>query len=371
MRAVSRAWLRTVSGSHRPLARATVITEFQTGTAPTGDRIDILDGEVINDGDADIYGRLALTIPGALWPRSYGEQRLAPYGVELYIETGILYSDDLAEWLGLGYFRVKTLGQDRPENAGEIKLTGQDRMAKIIKAGLLAPRSYPASTTVSAFVNDLVLDVYPEAVIEYDENAGTRTLGRAVTAEDSRYAGLSSVAKSLGMRVYFDHRGVLVFRVVPTGGRPVARLSSGAGGTLIAMPREIDSEGVVNAVVATGNGTDDTGTVTGHAIDSDPASPTNYFDFGPAPVFLNTPLLTSVSECAIAAQAELYRRAGLPYNVGLLVAPQQHLQPDDLVLVDSPAVLETHVLSVVPHPLVATGTQQLQTRQQLITIVGS
>lgn len=370
MRAVSNAWLRTVSGSYRPTARATIVSGYQTGSAPTGDVIDIIDGEVINDEAADVYGRLTLTVPGALWPRSYGEQRLAPYGVELYIEVGIAYSDALVEWLGLGYFRVKTLNQDRPENGGAIKLTGQDRWAGIAKARLLTSRSYPASTLVSAFVNDLVLDIYPSATIEYDENAGSRILGRQVLVEDSRADGLTSLATSLGMRVYFDHRGVLVFRVPVTGGRPVARIASGAGGTLVSMPRQLDGDAVVNAVVATGNGTDSTGTLSGSAVDNDPASPTNYADFGPAPLFINTSLLTSVSECEIAAQAELYRRAGLPYSVSLNTAPLHHLQPGDLVLVDSAAVLETHIISVVPHPLIAGGPQTLQTRQQLITIAG-
>lgn len=369
MRAVSAAWKRTVTGSHTPVTRVTLCQSFQTGSSPVGDRIDIMDGLVTHDGSADVYGRMDLTVDGKLWPTSYGDTRLAPYGVEAFVQVGIQYSDDLVELLGLGYFRLRVLGQ--PDLKEPIRLTGQDRMGPLIKAGLLQPRSYPSSTLVSDFVDDLVLDVYPDAVIEYDEDAGSRTLGRDIVAEDSRYLPLAALAKSLGMRVYWDHTGTLVFRLISSDSKPVATLKSGRDGTLVRAARELNADQVVNAIVATGNGTDSTGTVTGYALDSNPASPTNYYSFGPSPDFINTPLLTTPDECRLAAQAELYRVGGLPYSLSPTISPRHELMPFDSVLVEAPGVLETHVLSVVPHPLMPGQVQDIQTRQQLITIVGA
>lgn len=371
MRAVSNAWKRTVGGSYTPFTRVTLCQDFQTGSSPLGIRLPIASGRVVHDGDADVYGRLEdMAIPGSYWPENYGDTSLAPYGVEAYVQVGIKYSDDLLELLGLGYFRLQVLGQDKPETQGEIKVSGQDRMAKLIRASLLEPIFFDRTTSVGDFVEALVLPVYPEATIEYDDDVDALTIGRDILVSDSRYAPLKAVAQSFGQRVYWDHRGVLVFRVVPSPTTPVATLKGGQGGGLLASPRELNATNVVNAVIATGTGMDDVGTVRGIAVDTDPRSPTNYTDFGPAPVTINSPLLVSNTQCGAAAQAELNRSAGLPYNVSLQTSPRYELQPDDCVLVDQRSMFEPHVLSVVTFPLLPGSFQDLATRQQLVTLIG-
>ena len=370
MRAVSAAFLRTLQGSFTPYVRVTIVDGFQTGTEPTGTAIDIIDGTVTMDGDADVNGRLDMIVPGALWPTNHGDTLLAPYGVEAHVRVGVKYSDDAAETVSLGYFRLKVLGQTDSAHAGDIRVTGQDRMGGVIKAGPIAALGFSSTDTVGDMTEALVSAVYPEAEYVYDGGADALPLGRDFLITDSRFTPLRSVATSLGMRYMWDAAGRLWLRAIPTDPEPVARLTGGAGGQLISAPRELNADDVVNAVVATGNGADDAGTVRGVVLDADPNSPTGYYSaFGPSPRYINSALLSSNDQCVAAAVAELARSAGLPYNVSLTSSPRYDLEPYDRVEVETPGMWETHTLAAVPYPLRPGAVQDMSTRQQLVRLV--
>ena len=374
MRGVSAKWDRTVTGSWTPFYRLTACSFFQTGSSPDGVRVPLMGGRVSLDGAADIYATCELTVDGAYWPEPNDlDAIVAPYGAEVFVQAGIRYRDDLVELVGLGYFRVRTLGQENATQLGPIELTGEDRMSTIARAKLLAPQFFPSTTTNGEFAEALVTEVFPDAVIEWDDEQEDQPIGRDVIVEDDRRAALNSMAVSIGKIMRFNGVGVLTFFTPPNPieSSPVARLVSGRGGVLSAVNRELTDAGVVNAVVARGDGADEVGAAYAAVLDLEPTSPTRYDGpFGPSPYYLTSSLITTDDLAVIAAQTELRRRSGLPHTIRFDVAPRFELEPDDLVHIEHRYGVGRHVVASLDIPLTPGGTMSGITREQLVTSIG-
>jgi len=355
------------------VARATVCDVFQTGTQPDGLRVPILGGDVKINGTAEIRSTLDLTTDGnGMWP-ALAADPLTPYGNEVYVERGVAYSDDLVEYVGLGYFRIQGPDQDDAPD-GPIRLEGRDRMAGIIDGRLLAPVQFLTGATLSSVFSRLVGEVYPAAVIEFDDGSGANVLVRSVIADEDRFGFLDNIVKSLGKVWYWDHRGVLVIRDIPNPGEPVFEVSAGEGGVLLELSRSLTRTGVYNAVVARGEGQDSLAPARGVAVDSNPNSPTYFYGrFGPVPRFFSSQFLTSDAQALEAASAMVRRYLGLPYNVEFKVSPNPALEPFDPVAVRTGLGerLETHVIETLTVPLVASEPMTATTREQTLVLVGS
>jgi len=373
MRAVSEAFLRTITGSHQAIFRATVCATYQTGTTPTGTTITILDGEVALDGTADIRSTLDLTTDGGRrWPRAAADL-LAPYGTEIYVERGVRYSDELVEWVGLGYFRVEALEQPNPPD-GPIRIAASDRMAGIIDGRLMTPAEFLAGTAVGTVVSTLVTEVYPDAVIEWDDATDAQTLQRTITEQENRFAVLDDVIRAYAKIWYWDHRGVLAIKAVPDPTTPVWEVAAGAGGVLLEAPRRLSRRGVYNAVVASGEGTDTADPARGVAIDNNPASPTYFYGrFGPVPRFYSSPVLSTNTQAASAAESILRRAVGLPYSIDLTAVPNPALEPWDPVRTraNPSEGSEVHVMETLRIPLTNRAAMAGTTREQTVVLIGS
>jgi hypothetical protein len=225
-------------------------------------------------------------------------------------------------------------------------------------------------------VDDLVLEVYPDAVVEWDAG-DTETLPRAVVLERERFEFLDELVKAQGKIWYWDHRGALVVKTAPDPTVPVFDVTCGQNGltpgVLVGMGRELTSEGIYNAVVADGEGADDQPPVRGVAIDNNPNSPTYYHGrFGPVPRFFSSQFLATDGQ-AFAAAAELLRQStGLTYSVALELSPNPALEPDDPVNVRSAPhePSELHIIDVLTIPLTDDAVMTAQTRKQTVTLIG-
>jgi len=374
VRPVSAAFLRTVRGSHTMAARARVCETFQTGTDPDGTEIPILAGDVISDANSDVRSTLDLVTAGhGMWPTSHGNLLLAPYGNEILVERGVKFGNGVTEWVSLGYYRIQTPDQATTPD-GPIRISARDRMAGLIDGRLLAPAQFTASQTYGDVVEQLVLQVYPNATIEWDDTTDVDTLGRALVAEEDRFGFLADLVTSRGKIWYWDHRGVLVIRDPPDVDVPVFDVDAGKGGVLVAASRQLTRERVYNAVVAFGEATDTAAPARATAINGDSNSPT-YFSgpFGPVPRFFASPLLTSNAEAAKAAETILRRQLGLPYVVDFSAVPNPALEPWDPVRIrySSKVGIETHIIDRITIPLVAAAPMTATTREQTVVLVGS
>lgn len=373
MRPVTPAFLTTIRGSHTMAARVRVCATFQTGVIPTGTDIALIGGAVTIDGTADIRSTVDLTTDGtAMWP-DRAASLLAPYGNELFVERGVQYSDGVTEWCSLGYFRIQSPSQSKPPD-GPIRITGQDRMAGLIDARLLAPRQFLATDTYGAVVSALVLQVYPTATIQWDDATSAQTLDRAVIVETDRFAFLKDLVTSVGKIWYWDHRGILVITDAPVPTQPVWDVNSGAGGVLVSMDRALTRERVYNAVVASGEAADTQTPVSAIAYNADVASPTAYGGrFGPVPMFYSSPFLTTTAQAQSAADAILRQQLGLPYTVSFAAVPNPALEPYDPVRITYSLryTSEVHVLQSVTVPLTEDQPVTASTREQTVILIGT
>lgn len=354
------------------IVRAIVCSTFQSGVAPTGVEIPILGGSVTLDATADIRSTLDLTTDGTrMWPHRAADT-LAPYGNEIYVERGILYGNGTQEWVGLGYHRIDTPDQNMPPD-GPIRIDGKDRMAGLIDGRLLAPAQFEAIETYGSVVDELVLEVYPSALIDWDSGESDQ-IGRSLIVEEDRHGFLDDLVRSLGKIWYWDHRGRLQIRDAPSVDAPVFDVYHGTGGVLVSMSRELTRQGVYNAVVASGEATDTLEPVRAVAVDNNAESPTYFYGrFGPVPMFFTSPFLTTETQAQSAADAILRRQLGLPYSVDFSMVPNVALEPWDPVRVrysdrDGP---ETHVLQTVGIPLVPEQAMAATTREQTTVLIGA
>lgn len=367
MRPVSDRLLATIRGSHGATSRVRVCAEFQTGTDPDGTVIDVLSGDVVLDGTADVRSTVDLITNGiGMWPRT-SDDLLAPYGNELFVERGVRYGDGAIEWVSLGYFRIEEPDQDQVPD-GPIRLAGKDRMAGIVEARLLAPLQFTADQTYGECVDALILDVYPTATIEWDDNAvRDEAIGRSVIIETDRYGGFVDLIASVAKVAWWDHRGVLTIKDLPATDVPVFSVDAGPTGVLVSMSRKLTREGVYNAVVATGEAPDEGEPARGVAIDNNPSSPTYFYGrFGQVPRYYSSPLLLDDAACAAAALTILNKATGLPYSVDFTAVPNPGLEPFDCIeIVYSERYgTEFHVVEALTIPLEVENPMTGATRQQ-------
>lgn len=341
-----------------------------TGVNPTGTTIPILDGDVLVDANAQIRATLSLTTEGrGMWPTS-ADALLAPYGNEVFVRRGVRFADGSTEWVSLGYYRITTPDQDRAPY-GPISVAGQDRMAGIVEARMIAPRSFGVGATFGSVVADLVADVYPWATIEWDDDTDTQAIGRAVIADDDRHRFLDELIKSVGKVWRWDHRGILTISSPTPPSEPVWEVNHGEGGVLLSVSRRLTRVGVFNGVVATGEGTDTTKPIRAVVVDSNPASPTYWGGpFGKVPKFYSSPFITSGDQAANAAATILTRRLGLPYSVDFTAVANPALEEYDPIRVRFPGRTETHVLDRLTVPLTAEAPMPASTREQTTTVIG-
>lgn len=359
---VTSAYLTTVQSSHVPKFEARILTSFQTGTNPVGTVVDLGGGTVNLSATADNWATADVTVKGA-WPSKAGDL-LMPYGNELWLRCGVDLGRSGVEWVPLGYFQIRTPSQDTAPN-GPIRLSCFDRNRGLIRGRLLSPIQFSASQTFGSAIDTLVRDIYPDATIEWDDSTDMETLGRQVLVEQDRFGSIRDLITSRGKICYWDYRGTFVIRSLPDATRPVATIAAGAGGALVQLSRTITADGVYNAMVASGEGADETPPVRGVAIDSNPLSPTVFGGrFGKVPEFYTSQMLTTTSQAERAAATLLRKRLGLPYTVDFQTVPNPALEPYDPVTVSTGDGDQVHVLDTLSIPVGATaGSMRATTRQ--------
>lgn len=378
MRAVSSRFLRTLPGSQTAVFRAKVCTTFQTGTTPTGTEITIAGGDVKCVTNAMVRSTLNL-VTAEKWP-TYQSDLITPYGNEIYVERGLSFGNSQREWVGLGYFRIDTPSQDTVPD-GPITIAAPDRMQGIIDAQFLYPRQFLPTISRGDLVTTLITEVYPSAVISWDDAAvRDAPLGRSIIVEQDRAQCLMDLVTSLGKIGYWRYDGVFRIQSPPDiTGTPSWKVNAGESGVLVGLSRGLTREGAKNAWVATGEAGDTTPPARGVAVDNNPLSPTYYYGpFGPVPGFFSSPFLTSNFQAATAAQGLLKKSLGLPYQIKLSNIVNPALEPYDVITVEYPASArnrslqsEVHVIDEITIPLTIDQAQDISTRQQLVQLIGT
>jgi hypothetical protein len=367
----SGALASALTGSHQLLVSTRVVTTFQTGDDPDGTPIEVIDGDVRYDGTARIRGTANVDVVGfsqttwrSLWPRR-AVDLFTPYGNELFVEVGVDFGGAGPLMVPMGYFRITTPRQAVAPYGTIRLLSCQDRMAGIVEGEFLEPRELRGTRTIGSVVEELITEIYPDAVIIFDDNTSMQPLGRTVVLERSRYQGLLDIATAAGKIIYWDNQGAFRFETAPDPSAPTWRVAAGKGGTQVEVSRELTRIGRPNAIVAIGEGSDGV-PVRAVAIDANPLSPT-YFGgrYGKVPERFATPLLHEAEQAATAAAQLLRRRIGLAYSIQYSAVPdpaRRPYDPGEVTYQDGNA--ELHILQAVTIPFRGrpmTGTTREQT----------
>lgn len=376
MRNVSTRFLNVLRGSQKAVFRARVCETFQTGTNPIGTEIPVVGGDVKSVANAMVRSTLTL-VTSQSWPVNQGSL-VTPYGNEIFVERGLDFGNGVREFVGLGYFRIDTPEQaDVPD--GAISITAPDRMAGIIDATFLAPRQFLATMSRGDLVSTLITEVYPDAVITWDDGAvRDAPVGRTTIVEEDRAGCLMDLVTSLGKIGYWRYDGVFRIESPPDiTGTPSWTINAGEQGVMVGMSRSLTRQGAKNAWVVTGEAGDTAPPARGVAIDNNPLSPTYYYGrFGPVPGRFSSPFITSNSQAVTAAVSLLRKNLGLPYQVDLTNIVNPGVEPYDVVSVAYPESgrnrslrTEIHVLDETTVPLSVDVAQQLKTREQLVQLI--
>lgn len=365
-----------VSGSHTAVIEARVLTSFQTGDDPDGTDIPVLSGDIAYDATADIWSNMSLETAGfdeddlsSMFPR-FADDLLAPYGNEIFLRRGIDSGSGIS-WVPMGYYRIDDTEQ-RETSEGPIRLTGPDRMAGIADARLIRPRQYSSTQTVAQVVSDLVLEVYPEAVISWDDDTDQQQVGRDIIVEEDRRAPLHELAESYGKVLYWDSEGILRFEDAPDPDEIVWDIAAGKNGVLVSSSRTVSREGMYNGVVFRGEGA--TGApVTAVMVDVGVNSPTRWGGrFGRKPRFHSSPLVKTAVQAQSAAESVLRRSIGMTYSVDFGTIPNPALRPREAVrIAQRDGNREKHLVETLRVPLTAEGLMTGTTREQTLVQVAS
>ncbi|MCM4080405.1 DUF5047 domain-containing protein [Paractinoplanes hotanensis] len=370
MRPVSDRFLAALRGSHRAVSQAFVVAPGQTGTSPTGTEIEILSGDVRFDAKAQVRGTLTLETSGADGFPQSATDALTPYGNEIFVRRGLDYGGGAIEWVSLGYYRIQSVEQDEAP-FGPIRITGADRMQGIVDGRLSSPTQFGATQEYGTVLESMVWPVWGWADIEWDDDTDDEQIGRAVLAEEDRYAFLNELITSLGKVWYWDYRGVLVIKDAPTVVEPVWTCNEGADGVLVQLSRDLSREGVYNAVVATGETLDDTAPARGVVVDDDPASPT-YWEgsFGRVPRYYSSPFLLTDAQAVSAATSILRQSLGVPFAVDFQSIVNPALTVGDAVTIVLGGEERVHVIDELTIPLSPAQAMTAITREQPFGEVG-
>lgn len=366
---VSDAFLAAVRSSHAIVSSAVVLTPpGQTGTSPIGSSLDIVSGSVTLDATADVRGTADLTVSEA-WATQNTTNDLVPYGTEIAINRGIVFGNGVVQRVPLGIYQLTDVEQsDAPK--GSIRLTLSDRMSAVIRSRLPMPIYFAVGTSYNTIFNRLVNDAtdgaLPGSTIAWDDTSGTgsgKTLLAGLVCEQDRFGFLNNLITGLGKIWYWDYRGILVIKSLPSAVTPIWNADAGVNGVLVSAARGLTRQNVYNAIVVTGEGLNASIVPPVQtAYDLDPTSVTMWGGpFGKVPDFYSDPSVTDNTSALASANLQLAKAKGLPYNVDFTQIPNPALEPYDPVAIVYP-------LDLAASPHVKT---ELHVLQQLVIGLGS
>lgn len=372
MRAVSDQFLQALRGSHRVVSRATLLTSYQEGTAPTGTEIDILGGDVKLSSTADVRGTLELLTDGTNWNTL--TSNLRPYGNEIFVERGIELGNGQVEYVSLGYYRIYSVEQDDPPH-GPLQISGRDRMSGVIDAKLEAPYTASGATHSAEFAYHLFTATdspYHTAsaptVTAFDDTLGATNVKTGIVVDQDRYTYLRDLVKANGKIFYFGYDGKSYVEAPPDATTPLWEVNAGAYGVLLddGLSRGLTREGRPNAVVATGEAADDTPPVRAVIRDINPDSPTFYYgSYGPVPEFYSSANIDTHDKAVSSATALLRQYLGTPTRIDFSSIVNPALEPFDPIRVNWVNSSAVVVLDEITIPLMASEAMTATTRQSL------
>jgi hypothetical protein len=197
---------------------------------------------------------------------------------------------------------------------------------------------------------------------------GNVSLTPALTWDRDRWSSLTDLALSIGAEIVFGVDGTALIQPVPKVTNTVV-WTVNYNEITITGTRELDRSQTYNAVVASGERTDNVAPARAVAYDTNPSSPTYVGNpvgsspFGLVPAFYSSPVLTTTAACLKAATTILGRVRGMTRRVSFECIPNPAVDVGDVMRINLPdGSSEVHIIDSIQIPLSVDGTMRVTTR---------
>lgn len=377
MYAVSDAYKAMVRGSHTIRTKV----EVKQGTADWV-TIQILEGEVTVNIDSPVARTVRFVVsPTAV--NAFG-RRLDANGWQIYstfvrISRGVVFDENNVEYVPLGTFMLDNVSRTYTAQGQALEVTGSDLYTAVQRNRLLRPQTFPnqshldfVKNRIRGALNANYKTIFPNGVqFQVLDPTGELKNGTLTKPkiERARDEVINNVLKAMGGVGYFNGQNTYVIRYMPQSVKGLVnqtewKATQGENGVVIDLSQSITREGVYNAVVAIGEHENpDVKMYTGIAVDKAAGSPTHWDGpFGRVPAFYTSKYLTSQDIANSVAKGLLKRAKVVHKRIELTLLPDCSLEPGDKVNILFPGqetvadVWETHCLTAITYPLMATDT---------------
>lgn len=304
-----------------PIELVEVVPRGANSATPALATLDVQGGTTDLDTTRPVrrsLGSLAVPIGGANADLLELLDLTAPY--ELRLRYGRDTSWPVAETPE--YNACGVYGYDKPARTTDAKgervlmLSGQDRMQKLSSLRWTDPFTVQKNTLIPAAMRAIVGNRWPRSAIplEFDFSAcvghpimemttPTYIFGSDNTVTDPTQ-DLISLAAAGGCECSFNGEGRLAVNpwVSPDTAPVVAWYDEESNARIVSVQDQGDLSRTYNGVVVTGGNSSDP-VNRAEWWDTDPSSPTNIDIFGKVPAFYDSPLIRSVGQAYVVAQA--------------------------------------------------------------------
>lgn len=387
-------------------ASAPIFTYDPTVDAKT---MHIIDGSITHDKQSSTRMRLTnLTIVDptfALVPND-ASSVFSPFGNEIIVYKGIVFSDGTTESVPMGRFRITRVETAERDGAATIVINGYDR-AWIVGSRVFTyywpqtinpdltvtpwpfqPTNNPRNDFYTDYVRAMLLYAYPEVTFDADAATWQNRQGSAITIDpnvnssfqmnpgDSPWERSYSLLQSVGIGLYFDRTGIATARRDPaytymsaaTPPTSVATYIDGVSSTFTDASRSLDTEKSFNRILVTGQGTGVSGPLWSVvADDTDPNSPTWVNGpFGIRAKIVNNQWAVTQDQVNDYAQLLLRTSLGAQRSVTFDGVSNPALDIDDVVTINRQRIGLTNqqfVLDSITFPLKPGGSMSARLRE--------
>ena len=316
------------SQSHEWVVRADLL---ENGTKIA--ELPVIDGAIDLACAGDSRSSLTLTVANENREFTLGgvQAALSPYGNEVQVWRGVRMPDwDIVVPQGIFPFNDAT-----DDGAGQISIASVDRSAYFIDSPFTSTFQVAKGTLPQAAILSALFPIYPDLVYEMDDPQIPLPQLQE-QAESGRWNFCMNIAMAIGYELFFDRRGVLIFRPWQGfTGAIAAHLQD--GDNLVDCVTGINRDDVFNYVKVTAeNPSNEDAPIYAVAYDNDEDSPTYYFGkFPKKPFFWQNQFVTTVDQCRDAASALLLRKSGSPQVYNFTVLPDPSLNVGQVVSLSS------------------------------------
>lgn len=269
------------------------------------DDVPITSGVEESDRTLQVPERITLAVPrivnGVDWTPTAVDHPLAANGQRLRVLLGIGLANGVVEWFQRGEFLLV----DSVRDGDSITVTGLGLLQLVAEARLVSP--YQPSGTIGGTIRGLI---EPALTVVIDAALTDRAVPSGINFDEDRLGAVHELLDAWPAEAHVTPYGYLQVSPIATPTTAVLSLTdAGETATVVDTAGVSTREGAVSAVVARGTASDG-GQVQGVAYDLT-TGPHRYggpFNPLPVPEYFASPLLTTVTECVLAANTIMARR---------------------------------------------------------------